>query len=60
MLIVLSNYIDETATIPDYILDAVAFACREVINMSIKLKMVKYFLNAYASEEVKEFLKRYE
>lgn len=40
----LSNNINASAMIPEYILDAVAFACRDVINISIKLKMIYYAL----------------
>ena len=58
---ILSNYLNVNADIPDYILGAVAFACREVINVPIKLKMINYSLNAYeSSEEIKQFLKRYQ
>lgn len=44
---ILAGTINSTARIPEYILDAIAFASREVINMSIKLKMVYYSLNKY-------------
>lgn len=48
---VLAGTINSLAIIPDYILDAIAFASREVINTSIKLKMVYYSLNQYEKTE---------
>ncbi len=50
---ILSGYIDERAIIPDYIINAVAFASREVMKMPIKLKMACYSLNEYIDFEKK-------
>lgn len=44
---VLANTISAAAIIPSYILEAIAFACQEVINQDIILKMVKYSLDEY-------------
>lgn len=40
----LAEKIDCTAIIPTYILEAIAFASRDVISLDIKLKMIKYSL----------------
>lgn len=55
----LSNNIDVSAKIPEYILDAVAFACRDVINMSIKLKMI-YYAHCSIGPMPKEWILNYE
>lgn len=47
----LSNYIDSTVCIPQYILAAIAFASREIINVDIIFKMVEYSLNKYEETE---------
>jgi predicted ATP-dependent endonuclease of OLD family len=44
---VLSNKIDISVSIPEYILDAVAFACREIITIDILLKVVGHSLTGY-------------
>lgn len=46
----LANNINTLADIPEYILDAVAFACRDVINVSIKLKIIYYMLSSIKPE----------
>lgn len=43
----LSNLLDESVEIPEYILDATAYACQEVITAEIKLKMIRYSLAFY-------------
>ena len=58
---ILSEYINSAATIPEYILNAIAFASREVVSTSLILKMVQYSLNEYKeSEEFSALLKQYE
>ena len=47
---VLAEYIDSAAVVPEYILNAIAFASREVISLEIKLKMVSYSLNEYENK----------
>ncbi len=53
----LSNYIDVSVQIPDYILDAIAFSCREVINLDIALKIVDYSVNGYEDSTNKKKIK---
>lgn len=60
--ILLSNIIDETVRIPDYILEAIAFASKEVINIDIVLKILEYSISNYASfkeivDEITELIK---
>lgn len=43
--IVLSNIIDENVLIPNYIMQALAHACKEIIDNDIKIKMIKHVLN---------------
>ncbi len=50
---ILSGHVDAGAIIPDYIISAIAFASREVMKMSIKLKMACYALNEYNDSEEK-------
>lgn len=44
---ILSGYINSSTIVPAYILNAIAFASREVISTSVKLKMVHYSLIKY-------------
>lgn len=54
---ILSNYLDCTVNIPQYILQAVAFASREIVTVDIIHKMVEYSLGNYEeSEAVLELL----
>ena len=46
--IVLSNIIDENVLIPNYIMQALAHACKEIIDNDIKIKMI--ILNSKASK----------
>lgn len=56
----LSEFITSAAIIPEYILDAIAFASREVLTTAIKLKIVYFSLNKYTSgKEIKELLEKY-
>ena len=48
----LSNYIDNATTIPKYILEAIAFASKEVISLDIILKMIVYSLSKYDGNTV--------
>lgn len=43
----LSNLLDGSVEIPEYILDAIAYACQEVVTAEIKLKMIRYSLAFY-------------
>lgn len=43
----LSNMVDESVEIPEYILDAIAYACQEIVTADIKLKMIRYSLSFY-------------
>lgn len=52
----LSNYIDETAVIPEYIIKAIAFVCREVMDLSIKMKIINYTLCACEEDETRAAL----
>lgn len=57
---ILAGTISSAAVIPKYILDAIAFACREVLNMTIKLKMVYYSLNEYdKTGDTEELLEKF-
>lgn len=47
----LSNFIDMEVSVPQYILDAIAFACREVISIDIVFKMIGYSLSCYGEGE---------
>ena len=51
--IILSNNLDCAVSIPEYILDAVAFACQEVINIDIVLKIIEYSLTGYEDKDSK-------
>lgn len=54
----LAEGINSKAVIPSYILEAIAFASKEVLSTSIKLKMVYYSLKEYEeSEERNELIK---
>ncbi|PSM51530.1 ATP-dependent OLD family endonuclease [Campylobacter blaseri] len=53
---VLARIVYSDAIIPNYILEAIAFSSQEVINQSIKLKMIEYSLKKYDDENVKEML----
>ena len=53
----LSNYIDIAVSVPQYILEAVAFACREVISVDIVFKMIEYSLNGYDEKETLDLKK---
>lgn len=53
----LSNYIDNAITIPEYILEAIAFASKEVISLDIILKMIEYSLSKYDGNTVIDFKK---
>ena len=54
---ILSNIIDKDVIIPDYIRQAIAHACKEVIDDEIKIKMITYVLNiGEISEEGKTIL----
>ena len=71
----LSNYIDNATSTPKYILEAIAFASKEVISLDIILKMIEYSLSKYdddkvidlkkesevikTNEEKKEFIKKF-
>ena len=56
--IMLSNYIDLTVSIPQYILEAIAFASREVISIDIVFKMVEYSICRYYEKEENELEKK--
>lgn len=43
----LSNKVDESVVIPEYILNAIAYACQEIVTAEIKLKMVRYSMTFY-------------
>jgi predicted ATP-dependent endonuclease of OLD family len=47
----LTEHIDAATIIPDYILDAIAFASQEIITQKIKLKMVCFSINEYGETE---------
>ena len=47
----LSYFIDMEVRVPPYILDAIAFACREVISIDIVFKMIGYSLSCYGEGE---------
>lgn len=48
---VLSNYIGVAVSIPQYILEAVAYASREVISIDIVFKMIEYSICGYDEKE---------
>lgn len=58
---ILSEYINSAATVPEYILNAIAFASREVISIALILKMVHYSLSEYdeKSKTASALLKEY-
>lgn len=57
---VLANTISAAAIIPSYILEAIAFACQEIINQDIILKMAKYSLYEYKeSSKIKSLVEVY-
>ncbi len=53
----LSEEIDECVQIPEYILDAIAFASQEVIDINIIIKMIDYTLGFYSDEETDKIKK---
>lgn len=50
---ILSNNVDIAVSIPEYILDAIAFSCREVVTIDILLKIVEHSLTGYAEKVAK-------
>lgn len=54
----LSNYIDIAVSVPQYILEAVAFAGREVISIDIVFKMIEYSLSGYGEKEESDLEKK--
>ena len=56
----LSNYIDVAVSVPQYILEAVAFASREVISIDIVFKMVEYSISEYEEKDDSELEKKIE
>lgn len=57
---ILSQYIDPEAVVPQYILNAIAFASREVITTSLKIKMMNYSLNKYdENQDIIELKQKY-
>lgn len=54
----LSEKIDSLVEIPDYILDAIAFASQEVINTDIIIKIIDYSLSFYKDEDAKKLRER--
>jgi len=48
---ILSNYVDIAVSIPQYILQAIAFAGREIISVDIIFKMLVYSLSGYSDDE---------
>lgn len=55
---VLSNYIDVAVSIPKYILEAVAYASREVISIDIVFKMIEYSICGYDEKEETDLEKK--
>lgn len=56
----LSNYIDMAVSVPQYILEAIAFACREVVSIDIVFKMIEYSLSGYGEKEMLDLKKEIE
>lgn len=56
----LSNYIGMAVSIPQYILEAIAFASREVITIDIVFKMIEYSLSGYDVKEDDDLKKNIE
>lgn len=56
----LSNYIDVAVSVPQYILEAVAFASREVISIDIVFKMVEYSISEYEEKDDNDLEKKIE
>lgn len=58
---ILAEFINSAAIIPEYILEAVAFASRDVINSAIKLRIARYSINEYTKDEnIEKLLKQYD
>ena len=55
---VLSNYIGVAVSIPQYILEAVAYASREVISIDIVFKMIEYSICGYDEKEETDLEKK--
>lgn len=53
---VLSDLICSAVIVPEYILDAIAFACQDIIDLQVKMKMIKYSLEEYNKNEKVESL----
>ena len=53
----LAENIDDTATIPMYILDAIAFAAKDILSEKLLWKMTSYSFNAYNLDEDYDDLK---
>lgn len=53
----LSDLIDAEVVIPKYILEAIAFASREVISPNIKVKMIQHSLKKYQEDENTSIIK---
>ena len=55
---VLSNYIGVAVSIPQYILEAVAYASREIISIDIVFKMIEYSICGYDEKEETDLEKK--
>jgi len=49
--ILLSNEMDCNIQIPDYILQAIAFSCQEIISIDILIEIIEYSLERYGDDE---------
>ncbi|KJZ84421.1 hypothetical protein ClosIBUN13A_CONTIG146g02238 [Clostridium sp. IBUN13A] len=56
----LSEKIDNLVNIPEYILDAIAFASQEVIDINTIIKIIDYTLSFYDTDEAKKIKKSIE
>lgn len=54
--VLLSEYLDALAIIPNYIIEALAFATQEIITVQIKSKICFYSLNKYSESEKRDNL----
>lgn len=52
----LAGELDECVSIPEYLVDAIAFAAQETMTIQIYQKMLKYSLSYYDEDDVAEYL----
>lgn len=53
---ILADLITSAVIVPEYIIAAIAFACQDVIDLKIKMKMIKYSLDEFDKSDTIDYL----